>query len=69
MRLLTIRQTAATGILPENRLRTMQREGKLPGFIAGNRFLVDVEQLEKLLREASTLQTGKEGGRLCEAEE
>lgn len=53
MRLLTIRQTAATGILPENRLRTMQKEGRLPGFKEGNRFFVDVEQLEEMLRAAS----------------
>ena len=54
MTLLTIRQTAARGILPENRLRIMQKEGRLPGFMAGNRFYVNVEQLEEILRAAST---------------
>lgn len=45
----TIRQVAATGILPEHRLRIMQKQGILPGIQAGNRFLVNVSALVELL--------------------
>lgn len=49
----TIRQTAATGILPEHRLRLMQKQGSLPGIQVGNRFLVNVDLLVELLNAAS----------------
>ncbi len=49
----TIRQTAATGILPEHRLRLMQKQGRLPGIQVGNRFLVNVDLLVELLNAAS----------------
>lgn len=45
----TIRQTASTKILPEHRLRLMQKQGRLPGIWAGNRFLVNYEALIELL--------------------
>ena len=52
---LTIRQAAATPILPEYRLRQMCAEGKLPGFYAGKKFLINFqalcEQLDSLGRE------------------
>lgn len=50
----TIRQTAATGLLPEYRLRLMVTAGECPGIRSGNRFLVNVsalaERLDKLSR-------------------
>ena len=55
-RYLTIRQTAAQGILNEHRLRCMVKQGQLPGFFDGydnRRFLIDVVELERQLREAS----------------
>lgn len=45
----TIRQTAATGILPEYRLRIMVAEGICPGIKAGNRFLINVTALSEML--------------------
>jgi len=45
----TIRKTAASGILSEYRLRQMLKEGKLPGFFVGNRFLVDQSELVEML--------------------
>lgn len=55
----TIRQTAATGILTEFRLRIMQKTGKLPGIQVGNRFLVNVDQLvEQLERESRAAAAG-----------
>lgn len=47
--LLTIRQTAATGILPEYRIRCMVAQGVCPGIRSGNRFLVNVAALEEML--------------------
>lgn len=45
----TIRQTAATGILPEYRLRLMVAEGICPGIKTGNRFLINVTDLAEML--------------------
>ena len=53
IRMLTIRQTAKTGILSEYQLRLMQRQGRLPGIYVGNRFLVNYELLAEDLQEAS----------------
>lgn len=56
---LTIRQAAATRILPEYRLRQMCAEGKLPGFYAGKKFLINFpalcDQLNRIGREENTL--------------
>lgn len=49
----TIRQTAALGILPEHRLRLMQKQGILPGIQAGNRFLINVDALADQLNAMS----------------
>lgn len=44
-RMMTIRQTAATGVLPENTLRQMAREGRLPCMKTGNKVLINVDRL------------------------
>lgn len=44
-RMMTIRQTAATGILPENTLRQMAKEGRLPCMKTGNKVLINVDKL------------------------
>ena len=49
----TIRQTAAMGILPEYRLRLMQKQNRLPGIQTGNRFMVHIEELVELLNNQS----------------
>lgn len=49
----TIRQTAATGLLSEHRIRLLVSEGRCPGIRAGNRFLVNVEALAELLDKES----------------
>ena len=49
----TIRQAAASGILPEHFLRQLVAQGRCPGVRSGNRFLVNVEALtEQLDRES-----------------
>lgn len=50
---LTIRQCAATGVLPEYRLRRMCEEGQLPGFYAGKKFLINFSVLCEQLDLAS----------------
>lgn len=51
----TIRQTAATGILSEHRLRILVAQGKCPGIKTGNRFLVNVEALMEMLETESRM--------------
>lgn len=57
-RFLTIRQTAATGILSEHRIRIMVAQGACPGIQAGNRFLVNVTALAEMLESMSRKQRG-----------
>lgn len=45
----TIRQTAATGILSEHRLRLMVAAGTCPGIQTGNRFLINISALAEML--------------------
>lgn len=45
----TIRQTAATGILSEHRIRLMVATGQCPEIKTGNRFLVNVSALAEML--------------------
>ncbi len=50
---LTIRETAATGILSEHHLRLMAKRNELPGIYAGTRFKVNYPLLvEKLNRDS-----------------
>ncbi len=48
-RMLTIKQTAATGILSETALRTMAKEGRLPGIFVGNRLYINYDRLCTML--------------------
>lgn len=52
----TIRQTAALGILTENHLRSLVRQGKCPGIRVGNRFLVNTTALIEMLDKKSRLE-------------
>lgn len=56
----TIRQTAATGILSEHRLRLMVAAGQCPGIQAGNRFLINVDALAEQLDLESRARLTKE---------
>ncbi len=44
-RFLTINQVAATGLLPENALRVMHRNGQLPCVHIGKKALVNYDKL------------------------
>ena len=53
---LTIRQTAATGVLSEHHLRLMEKQGRLPGIRTGKTFRVNFEMLlAQLDRESAEL--------------
>ena len=43
--MMTIRQVAATGLLPEHALRLMEKQGKLPCIYSGRKCLVNYTQL------------------------
>lgn len=49
---LTIRQTAARGVLPEHALRTLSKQGKLPQIKINSKVLINfpklIEQLQNL---------------------
>lgn len=44
-KMMTIRETAKTGILPETALRTLVKQNKIPGIYVGTRFLVNYNAL------------------------
>lgn len=50
-KMLTIRQTAKTGILPENALRQLVKSGKCPHITTGNRVLINYTKLVQMLEE------------------
>lgn len=49
----SIRQVAAAGVLSEHHLRLLLAQGKLPGIYSGNRFKVNMQQLDKESAEAA----------------
>ena len=44
-KMLTIREVAALGILPEHALRVMEKRGELPCLYAGNKALINLDKL------------------------
>lgn len=44
-KMLTIRETARTGILPEFMIRKLVKQGKIPGVQVGTKFLVNYDRL------------------------
>lgn len=47
--MLTIRQVAATGLLPETALRRLAAENRLPALKVGNRMLINFDSLVEQL--------------------
>lgn len=48
-RMMTIRQIAKTGVLPENAIRQMVRNGTIPYIKCGNKALINYDKLIKML--------------------
>ena len=46
----TIRQVAKTGLLPENALRHLLKQGELPGLYCGSRYYINTVQLKRQLK-------------------
>lgn len=44
-KMMTIREVAKTGLLPEHALRLMWKQGKLPGITVGNKALINFDAL------------------------
>ena len=50
-RMMTIRQIAKTGLLSENALRTMVKDGRAPHIMIGAKALVNFDKLCQMLEE------------------
>ena len=50
-RFKTIRQTAATGILPEHLLRKLEKQGLLPCVYSGKKCLINFDRLVEQLNQ------------------
>lgn len=50
-KMMTIRQTAATGILPEHAIRQMVKSGRCPHIMVGAKVLVNYTKLVQQLQE------------------
>jgi hypothetical protein len=60
--MLSIRQVAQTGLLPEHAIRLLLKEGKLPAIYVGKKALINYEKLVYLLSslgDASNLEAVK----------
>lgn len=44
-RMMTVREIAATGLLPENALRTMLKNGTLPAIYSGRKAFINYDNL------------------------
>jgi excisionase family DNA binding protein len=51
--MLTVREVARTGILPEHAIRLLLKDGKLPAIFVGKKAFINFEKLLELL-ESST---------------
>lgn len=54
-RMMTIREIAKTGLLPEHALRIMWKQGKLPGITVGNKVLINFDALLDQLHSLSAV--------------
>lgn len=50
-RMLTIRETARTGVLPEHALRAGVKRGEIPHIMVGTKALINFDKLLKVLEE------------------
>lgn len=48
-RMMTVRQVARTGILPENAIRTLIKQKKIPAIYSGNKALINFDNLCTML--------------------
>lgn len=58
--MMTIREIAKTGLLPENALRHLLKEGKLPVMYIGKKALINYTQLCEQLNQLGNLPSNHE---------
>lgn len=56
-RMMTVRQVAQTGILPENTIRTLLKQQKIPAVYAGNKALINFDTLCFMLNNLQAINT------------
>ena len=49
-KMMTVREIAATGILPENAIRTLLKQGKIPAIYSGKKALINFDLLCAMLQ-------------------
>jgi hypothetical protein len=50
-RMMTIREIAKTGLLPENALRTMVKDGRAPHIMVGNKAMINYGSICSIIEE------------------
>ncbi len=58
--MLTVRQTAKTGILPEHAIRLLLKDGQLPAIYVGKKAFINFEKLLELLDGSTKLKGGED---------
>lgn len=49
-KMMTVREVASTGILPENAIRTLLKQGRIPAIYSGKKALINFQLLCKMLQ-------------------
>lgn len=61
-RMMTIHQIAETGLLPENALRVMVRQGKIPAVYSGSKAFINFDNLCAQLSKLGASEAGDANG-------
>ena len=54
--MMTVRELAKTGILPEHAIRLMLKQNKLPALYIGNKALINYEKTVEMLQSLTVIQ-------------
>lgn len=49
-KMMTVREVASTGILPENAIRTLLKQGRIPAIYSGKKALINFQLLCEMLQ-------------------
>lgn len=61
-KMMTINQVAKTGLLPENALRVMVRQGEIPAVYSGKKAFINYENLVRRLQRLGASEGGDADG-------
>ena len=62
-KMMTINQVAKTGLLPENALRVMVRQGEIPAVYSGKKAFINYENLVRRLQRLGASEGGDADGK------